>query len=264
MLPDKIHFGVIVKGHVAEMHEMPFPEVGHRRTSLSNWLPRTFVPPTISSGWACATIQGSPMASGHECAGVIVAMGDEVFGSTSKSAMQVATMHPFCGMCDSCRQGHTGDCQQRRRLTAAPARMATTAVAKRFAELRGSGSEADPFRSTMTSPAAEAGFLEPVATVVQGAPQGWRPADAGCCRYRRRHDGPGRRSGMRKRFGARVIDLRYFSEEDRSRSGNGRRRCRRGRASDPVEAATGLTNGKGADIVIAAVGCSYRLQQTAG
>ena len=28
MLPDKIHFGVIVKGHVAEMHEMPFPEVG--------------------------------------------------------------------------------------------------------------------------------------------------------------------------------------------------------------------------------------------
>lgn len=28
MLPDKIHFGVIVKGHVAEMHEAPFPEVG--------------------------------------------------------------------------------------------------------------------------------------------------------------------------------------------------------------------------------------------
>ena len=27
-LPEKIHFGVIVEGHKAEMHECPFPEVG--------------------------------------------------------------------------------------------------------------------------------------------------------------------------------------------------------------------------------------------
>ena len=57
-LPEKIHFGVIVEGHKAEMHECPFPK-WDLKISSSKWRPTTSAPPTTSSGWACATIRAS-------------------------------------------------------------------------------------------------------------------------------------------------------------------------------------------------------------
>ena len=163
MLPDKIHFGVIVKGHVAEMHEMPFPEVGP--TDIVVKLVANNICTTDYQQWlGLRDHQGFPMASGHECAGNIVAMGDEVYDNF-KIGMQVATMHPFCGMCDSCRQGHTGDCQNIPH--GGPGPDGYYGGFKRFADYVVMDQKLIvPINNDI--PAAEAGFLEPVSTVVQG------------------------------------------------------------------------------------------------
>ena len=163
MLPDKIHFGVIVKGHVAEMHEMPFPEVGP--TDIVVKLVANNICTTDYQQWlGLRDHQGFPMASGHECAGNIVAMGDEVYDNF-KIGMQVATMHPFCGMCDSCRQGHTGDCQNVPH--GGPGPDGYYGGFKRFADYVVMDQKLIvPINNDI--PAAEAGFLEPVSTVVQG------------------------------------------------------------------------------------------------
>ena len=93
MLPDKIHFGVIVKGHVAEMHEMPFPEVGP--TDIVVKLVANNICTTDYQQWlGLRDHQGFPMASGHECAGNIVAMGDEVYDNF-KIGMQGCKICPI-------------------------------------------------------------------------------------------------------------------------------------------------------------------------
>ena len=75
MLPDKIHFGVIVKGHVAEMHEAPFPEVGP--TDIVIKMATNNICTTDYQQWmGLRDHQGFPMAGGHEWAGTIIAKGD--------------------------------------------------------------------------------------------------------------------------------------------------------------------------------------------
>ena len=254
MLPDKIHFGVIVKGHVAEMHEMPFPEVGP--TDIVVKLVANNICTTDYQQWlGLRDHQGFPMAAGHECAGNIVAMGDEVYDNV-KIGMQVATMHPFCGMCDSCRQGHTGDCQNVPH--GGPGPDGYYGGFKRFADYVVMDQKLIvPINNDI--PAAEAGFLEPVSTVVQGIHKvGVKPMQDVVV------IGGGTmglvNAQVAKAFGARVI-VSDISQKKIKRAQEMGVDVVDAKNNDPVEAVKDLTNGKGADIVIAAVGSSIAYKQ---
>ena len=255
MLPDKIHFGVIVKGHVAEMHEMPFPEVGP--TDIVVKLIANNICTTDYQQWmGLRDHQGFPMAGGHECAGVIVAKGDEVFDNF-EIGQQVATMHPFCGMCDNCRQGHTGDCVNVGGH-GGPGPDGYYGGAKRFADYVVMDQKLIVPINNDIAP-AEAGFLEPVATVVQGAHK---------VNIQPMQDvvviGAGTmglvNAQVAKAFGARVM-ISDISPKKIARAKEMGVDVIDAKNNDPVQAVKDLTGGKGADIVIAAVGSSIAYKQ---
>lgn len=255
MLPNKIHFGVIVRGHVAEMHEMPFPKIGS--TDIVVKLKANNICTTDYQQWmGLRDHQGFPMAAGHECAGCIEAVGEEVY-SQFKPGMQVATMNPFCGVCDACRNGHTGDCQNM------PFHSSIGADGyyggyKRFADYVVMDQKLIvPIDNSI--PPAEAGFLEPVSTVVQGAHKvGIRPMEDVAI------IGAGTmglvNAQVAKAFGARVM-ISDISPKKIARAKEMGVDVIDAKHEDPVQAVKELTGGKGADTVIAAVGSTLAYKQ---
>lgn len=108
-------------------------------------------------------------------------------------------------------------------------------------------------------PAAEAGFLEPVSTVVQGIHKvGVKPMQDVVV------IGGGTmglvNAQVAKAFGARVI-VSDISQKKIKRAQEMGVDVVDAKNNDPVEAVKDLTNGKGADIVIAAVGSSIAYKQ---
>lgn len=106
--------------------------------------------------------QGYPMAGGHEGSGVVEAVGSDV--KDLKPGDHVAVAYNSCGKCEACRRGHEGQC--------------TSADYKNLTEdgYRGNFGFADyNVRSARNLvkmnpelPPSEAAFLEPLATVCKG------------------------------------------------------------------------------------------------
>ncbi len=254
MLPEKIHFGVIVEGHKAEMHEAPFPAVGPEDIVIK--MATNNICTTDYQQWmGLRDHQGFPMAGGHEFAGTIVAKGDDVIDDF-KIGMQVGAMHGFCGKCYNCRVGHTGDCTARsHRGPGADGYYGQ----KRFADYIVADQKfVIPIDNSV--PAAEAGFLEPVATVVQCIKKAnIKPMEdvvvigAGTMGLVN--------AQVAKAWGARVIITEIDPKKIERAKAMNIGDVVDSKSTDPVEAVKQLTGGKGADCVIAAVGATIAYKQ---
>ena len=255
MLPDKIHFGVIVKGHVAEMHEMPFPEVGP--TDVVIKMATNNICTTDYQQWmGLRDHQGFPMASGHEWSGTIIAKGDEVFDHFA-IGQQVGAMYDYCGVCDNCRQGLTSDCTNKKGK-GGPGPDGYYGAHKAFADYLVIDQRLVVPINNEIAP-AEAGFLEPAATVVSCAHK---------CAIKPMQDvvviGAGTmglvNAQVAKAFRARVM-ISDISPKKIARAKEMGIDVIDAKNSDPVQAVKDLTGGKGADTVIAAVGSTLAYKQ---
>jgi len=255
MLPEKIHFGVIVEGHKAEMHEAPFPQVGPEDIVIK--MATNNICTTDYQQWmGLRDHQGFPMAGGHEFAGTIFYKGEQVLDSF-EIGMQVGAMHEFCGYCHNCRMGHTGDCTTRSGHKG-PGPDGYYG-AKRFADYIVCNQKfVVPIDASV--PPAEAGFLEPVATVVQGV----RKAN-----IKPMEDvvviGAGTmglvNAQVAKAFGARVIITEIDPKKIERAKAMNIGEVIDSKNTDPVAEVKRLTGGVGADCVIAAVGASIAYKQ---
>ncbi|MBQ9988911.1 MAG: zinc-binding dehydrogenase [Clostridia bacterium] len=258
-LPEKIHFGAIHKyedgSYGAEMHECAFPEVGPEDIVIK--MATNNICTTDYQQWmGLRDHQGFPMAAGHEFAGTIFAKGENVLDSF-EIGMQVGAMHPFCGKCHNCRIGHTGDCTGKgESKTLSYDGFYGT---KRFADYIVCDQRFVVPINNAIAP-AEAGFLEPVATVVQGVKKaGIKPMEdvvvigAGTMGLVN--------AQVAKAFGARVI----ITEIDPKKIARAKEMkfadVVDAKNTDPVQAVKDLTGGVGADCVIAAVGATIAYKQ---
>jgi len=254
MLPEKIHFGVIVEGHKAEMHEAPFPQVGPEDIVIK--MATCNICTTDYQQWmGLRDHQGFPMAAGHEFSGTIIHKGEKVIDAF-QIGMQVGAMGGFCGKCYNCRIGNTGDCTGRARRGPGPDGYYG---GKRFADYIVSDQKyVIPIDNSV--PAAEAGFLEPVATVVQCVKKAnITPMEdvvvigAGTMGLVN--------AQVARAWGARVIITEIDPHKIERAKAMGIADVIDSKNTDPVAEVKRLTGGKGADCVIAAVGASIAYKQ---
>ncbi len=254
MLPDKIHFGVIVEGHKAEMHEAPFPEVGPEDIVIK--MATNQICTTDYQQWmGLRDHQGFPMAGGHEFAGTIFHKGENVLDDF-QIGMQVGATYEFCNNCYNCRIGHQGDCTNQRKHGPGPDGYYGN---KRFADYIVCDQKyVVPVDNSI--PPAEAGFLEPVATVVQCIKK---------ARIKPMEDvvviGAGTmgliNAQVAHAWGARVIISEIMPKKIERAKEMGFADVIDAKSTDPVEEVKRLTGGKGADCVIMAVGATIAYKQ---
>lgn len=251
---DKIHFGVIVAPHQAEVHTYDMPKMGPEDVLIK--MGTNNICTTDYQQWmGLRDHQGFPMADGHECAGIIEAVGDEVIGEY-KVGDQVGVMTDiFCGICPDCRAGNTTDCQ----YVPAHEKINGYYGSRSFANYK-VVNQKYIVKIANDIPSAEAGFLEPLATVIQGAKKvNIKPMEdvvvvgAGTMGLVN--------AQVAKAYGARVIITEISPKKlERAKAMNigeviNSKEC------DPVQAVKDLTGGKGADTVIAAVGNTIAYKQ---
>jgi L-iditol 2-dehydrogenase len=256
MLPDKIHFGAIMSGHVAEMHEAPFPKVGPEDIVIK--MSTNNICTTDYQQWlGLRDHQGFPMAGGHEFSGFIAAKGEAVIDAF-EIGMQVGAMQGFCGKCHNCRVGHTSDCTTNRGSRRGPGPDGFIGQ-KRFADYIVADQRfVIPIDNSV--PPAEAGFLEPVATVVQCIKKaGVKPMEdvvvigAGTMGLVN--------AQVAKAWGARVIITEIDPKKIERAKAMGGFDVVDSKNTDPIAEVKKLTGGKGADCVIAAVGATIAYKQ---
>lgn len=242
----KQRFGVLVEKEKIEIHERPLPKVGPYdvliRHEACNICTTDY---TQYLGYR--EHQGYPMAGGHEDSGFIVEVGAKV--KEFAPGDHVALGCPSCGICEACKSGHEGFCEDNdmtRHVTEDGYHGTfgfsdyVVMPARRCVKL------------SKDLPAGEAGFLEPLATVSKGIKlMNVQPGDtvvvigagtmgllnaitlrAKACRVIVTEMMPNKIENARKE-GLEVIDC--------------------GRA-DPVEEVKRLTGGRGADAVFVCVG----------
>ncbi len=256
MYPDVIHFAAIMKKHDARIFTMPFPNVGPRDVVVK--MQRIHMCTTDFQQWmGLRDHQGFPMASGHECSGVVVGKGEEV-GDSIEIGQQVGIMANYCGYCYDCLHGYTSTCtnlpdwtdlRDENGFIGEKYFADYTVVDRRL--LLPINNEIDP---------AEAAFLEPVATAVKAAHLAdIRPAEdvvivgAGTMGLVN--------AQVAKAFGARVI-VSDLSDKKvaRAKEIEGLEVIHAGK-EDPVKAVYKMTGGKGADTVIMGVGNTMAYRQ---
>ncbi|MCL2588839.1 MAG: zinc-binding dehydrogenase [Oscillospiraceae bacterium] len=165
-IPKTFRMGVLNKAHTLDIVTLPLPVVGEDEvlvkheccnictTDYTQWLGKR-------------EHQGYPMAGGHEGSGIIVAKGAKV-GKELQIGDRVGLTYSYCGSCKPCRLGQQIECIARDQLLGYN-------VKSEFGYYGTHG-----FSDYMVRPAkylikmspdlppTEAGFLEPVATVVNG------------------------------------------------------------------------------------------------
>ncbi|MBQ9988835.1 MAG: zinc-binding dehydrogenase [Clostridia bacterium] len=254
-LPDKITFGAIMEPKVAELHQYDFPVVGPEDVVIK--MLTNNICTTDYQHWAgLRNHQGFPMAGGHEWAGIIVDKGKDVI-SDLEIGMQVGLMSNGCGMCFNCRHGRTSDCTNTKGRNAGPGPDGFRGN-KCFANYL-VFNQNRILHISNDIPPAQAGFLEPVATVVRGIKKvNVKPMEdvviigAGTMGLVN--------AQVAKAWGARVIITEIDPKKlERARS-MGFADVVDAKANDPVEAVKDLTGG-GADCVIAAVGATIAYKQ---
>jgi len=260
MIQDKYYFAAIHERktefghHYMQLHERPFPNVGP--TDVLVKMEAINICTTDYQQWmGLRDHQGFPMAEGHEYCGIIVEKGSSVSDSL-KIGDRIGQVYNSCGYCDACRLGFSSDCENEGgRVIDEEGFLGE----KSFSNYR-VVDQKYVMKISKDLPAAEAAFLEPVATVVQCARKAdIRPTDTVVV------IGAGTmglvNAQVAKAFGARVI-ITEISEKKIERA----RTMEIGevinsRTTDPVAMVKMMTEGKGADIVISAVGASVAYKQ---
>jgi len=254
MIPDKIHFAAIMSKQVAEVHTTPMPDLGPDEILLE--MRKINICTTDYQHWmGLRDHQGFPMAGGHEYAGIIVAKAANVADHFA-IGKQVAATGVSCGICQACRQGLTSDCASRGGRRNNPDGFLGSKKFANYAILNQRGAAL----ISNDIPAEQAAFLEPVATVVQ------------CVKKSRIHPmedvvivGAGTmglvNAQVAKAWGARVIISDIDPKKIARAQEMGIADVVDAKNNDPVKSVMDLTDGKGADCVIAAVGSTIAYKQ---
>jgi L-iditol 2-dehydrogenase len=254
-LPDKIYFTAITKERSAEMFDAPFPAVGPDSVVVK-MLANNICTTDYQHWMGLRNHQGFPMAGGHEFAGTIYWKGENV-PDKLEVGMQVAVINvPYCGECKFCRQGFTSDCINRGHFQADERGFLGGKCFANFAVF--DKKYIIPIDESVT--AAEAGLLEPISTVVQGAKKlHIKPAEdvvvigAGTMGLLN--------AQVAHAYGARVIITEVDPKKiERAKSMN-IGDVIDSKNTDAVAEVKRLTEGTGADAVIVAVGLSIAYKQ---
>ena len=254
-IPENRYFGVIVAPHQAEMHCEPLGQMGPEDLLLK--METNNICTTDYQQWmGLRNHQGFPMASGHEWSGIIVEKGEKTL-NTLQVGDRVALAELGCGVCESCHSGFTNECKQSGRSYDGVYHGDRGCSNYRIIH------QGRVLPMSKEISAAEAGFLEPVSTVV-----------AGVHKARVSHGetvvvvGAGTmglvNAQVAKAHGARVI-ITEISDKKRKRAEEmGIAEVIDAKRMDPVQAVMDLTRQKGADVVIPAVGNTIAYQQAYG
>lgn len=248
-----VHFGVQTGPFQAEMRSGVLPPIGPEdlllKMEICNICTEDY------QRWLGLREFAIPMADGHEYVGVIVAKGKDVI-EAYQIGDRVGKLNQYCGACDDCRRGNSGDCKY--------------AVHKGVGleEYHGMKGFADykilnqrmAIKVSNEISAQEAAFLEPLATVIHGMKKlRVKPLEnvvvigAGTMGLLN--------AQVAKQYGARVI-LTELSPKKLERARKlGVSAVIDASNSDPVEEVKRLTNGEGADAVIFAIGSTSAYKQ---
>lgn len=246
MKVDKMRFGCMVEKGKIEVRERPLPELGDYDVLIKqNTCNICTTDYTQYLGFR--EHQGYPMVGGHEGAGTILELGKGV--TEYEAGDQVALACASCGICDFCKTGNEGRCKDGDLLNHFT-----------WDGYKGSFGFSDYFvvparrliKINKNIPSAEAGFLEPLSTVVKGLKT---------LRIKSNETvviiGAGTMGILNaltlKAFACNVILTEMMENKIAKARAQGFEVIDIGK-HDPVEEVMRLTNGKGADAVIVAVG----------
>lgn len=158
----KRYFGVIMEPKRAEVHCDELPEIKDDELLLQ--LEVCNICTTDYQQWqGLRNHQGFPRAAGHEFCGIVIEKGESVH-SRFQIGDRVGPIFPeFCGVCENCQRGRTGDCIETDYFSkAGPDGYYGT---KSFANYR---IIKERYATLLSKdiPAPEAAFLEPASTAV--------------------------------------------------------------------------------------------------
>lgn len=249
----KVHFGVQLEPKHGEMREGFLPPLKPDEILLK--MEVCNICTEDYQRWLGLRNFESPMADGHEYVGIIVKKGEHVIDSY-KVGDRVSKLNEHCGACEDCRRGNSSDCQF------------ASGNGVGLEEYHGQKGFADykiinqrmAIKVSKEIPAAEAAFIEPLATVIHGIKKlRLKPMEnivvigAGTMGLLN--------AQVAKLFGARVI-LTELTQKKLERARTlGLSAVIDSSTCDPVEEVMKLTNGEGVDAVIYAVGNSKAYQQ---
>ncbi|WP_262428532.1 zinc-dependent alcohol dehydrogenase [Paratissierella segnis] len=255
MAGKEIVFGAIMDMHKTELHKVVLPELAPDEILLK--MEKINLCTTDYQHWmGLRNHYGFPKADGHEYSGIIIEKGSDV-GDNLQIGDRVSGGYKGCGYCIPCREGFPNECINK------------DSVSTRYAiEFKGGKAFAnykilsakEAVKVSKDIPAEEAGFLEPVSTAVE-------------CAFRAKIKptedvviiGAGTmgivNAQVAHAFGARVIISDISDKKVETAKKMGFAEVIHSRKTDPVEEVKRLTNGKGADVVIAAVGNTIAYKQ---
>ena len=201
--------------------------------------------------------QGFPMAQGHEYVGIIIEKGKNV-EPYLEIGDRVGHATETCGVCPDCKAGRTSDCLYKPKTYSVKGPDGFIGC-KAFANYMIIKSRMAIKMSKDLTP-GEACFLEPVATVVKGMRKtGVGPEDTVAV------VGLGTMGSLNAQvahaLGAKVIMLDISEKKIARAKELGIGPVINSLETDPVAAVKELTNGKGVDVVVPAVGNSKAYEQ---
>ncbi len=242
---DKMRFGVLTKAKVAEVHERNLPQVGDNQVLVKQ--EACNICTTDYGQWqGLREHQPYPMAGGHECAGVIIEKGVKV-REDLKIGDRVAIAYNYCGECVPCKLGVTGECTEVKNEPTEDGYYGAFG----FADYCVRDSKVLIKMNQELSP-SEACFLEPLATVMKGFRKlRLQPLETVAI------IGAGTMGMVNaqaaRAYGARVIITEVMDKKIQTAQKMGFEVVN-AMIHNPVEKVKELTNGKGVDAVIIAVG----------
>lgn len=256
-VPDTFRMGVLTKAHTLEIVTLPMPKMGDEDVVVKQ--EASNICTTDYTQWqGKREHQGYPMAGGHEGSGIVVAKGAKV-GDELQLGDRVGLTYAYCGRCKPCRLGHQIECVEKFNLV--------SYFYKSELGYYGTYGFADYMvrpakyliRMNRDLDAAEAGFLEPVATVVNGIRK-LRVAPMETVAV----IGAGTmgllNAQVARAYGARVFVSEMLDNKLQCARDMGFVTVNPAR-EDAVETIKSLTNGEGVDAVIIAVGATRANEQ---
>lgn len=249
---ETMKFGVLTKAGRAEVHERPLPPIGMHQVLVRQ--EACNICTTDYGQWlGLREHQGYPMAGGHEGAGVVASVGSMV--SDYKVGDHVAMAYDGCGECIPCRQGDVLHCTDKS-ITGAKEDGYLGAFGFANYYVRNTRSI---IKISSSLPYSEAAFLEPLATVIKGLKKlRIKPMETVVV------IGAGT-MGMVNAVAARANACRVIVSEVMENKISTARKMGfeviDANETEPIEEVKKITDGKGADIVIVAVGSTMAHNQ---
>lgn len=248
----KAKTAVLIKDHTAEVHERELGEIGDHQVLVK--LDTCNLCTTDYQQWmGLREKQGYPMAGGHENSGIVVAAGKDVKNTVVGD--RVAFGYIFCGDCPACRAGNTFECTNIDFDAVSPdGYKGDMGIATyKLADAKYTVKVSDQLKP------AQAGFVEPLGTVIHGIKK---------LQIQPNEDvivvGAGTMGLLNaltaRAYGARVI-VSELTEKKLKRAESMGFETIHANDTDPAATVLDLTGGKGADIVIGAVGATKAYDQ---